>query len=151
MPQVSLANGLTAWTGKQYVELPADLCQGYTDHLWGQRGTQKYGGVICDRPEGAYIFLQRLINYTPAQKAIWEIVQIQALTPLQPDESAVMAGCRHLDDADKPVVAIVTLQAEDTYSTLRAWEINLAAETFMDIEPGKVQCREPLSPTLAGE
>ncbi len=148
-PREGLASCFSIATGKQYVELPEGLCKGYTDHLFGERNSQEYSGVICDRQEGSYIFLQRLIRYTPDRKAVWKIVQIQSLAKLNPDETALIAGCTHLKDHSTPVFAIVKGRGNDIYTTLRAWEVNLAEETFETVDPKQVICRDPISPVLA--
>lgn len=126
--------------GKEYTELPADFCQGYVDALLGKQGQYEYGSVVCDRPEGSYFFLQRLVKYTAQKKAVWKIVQIKPLAKLQKNELAIIQGCRQVDQERQAIFAIVRKDPQ-TLTTTRAWAIDFSTEALIYLDPSTVICQ----------
>ncbi|MGB8701982.1 MAG: hypothetical protein WCD18_21410, partial [Thermosynechococcaceae cyanobacterium] len=94
-PQGSYAYcGIKQLQGKAYISLPKSLCPKYTDVLLGQTDQrQEYGGVICDRPEGSYILLQKLLKYTDQGKAVWQVMQIKEIIRPTPQSQVKGLGC----------------------------------------------------------
>ena len=125
--------------GKEYTELPADFCQGYADALLGKQGKYEYGGVVCDRKEGSYFFLQRLVRYTPEKKAVWKIVQIKPLAKLHRNELALNQGCRQIEQDRQAIFAIVREEAQ-SLTTSRAWAIDFSTEALISLNPTTVVC-----------
>ncbi|WP_404785317.1 hypothetical protein [Altericista sp. CCNU0014] len=144
MTQLSMAK----FRGRSYVNLPKNLCPGYTDLLLGRTDKQKeYGGVICDRPEASYILLQRLLRHTDRGQAVWQIVQVQSVLKPNPQSLVLGVGCQqHLrrTASSEPIFALVQPTAKKTYKTLAAWKVSLARETFIALEPQKVVCEDIL-------
>lgn len=141
---------LQSWQGQEYVALPADLCSGYADTLLGKQGDYEYGSVICDRKEGSYLLLQRLIRYTTQRKAVWKIVQVKSLSVLNPNELALSQGCRQGKNPH-PIVAIVQDNVQDHTAALipqRAWMIDFSAETLIPVNPNTIQCHNIFQPSL---
>jgi hypothetical protein len=143
---------LNAWgsciqrlVGKQYVRLPTTLCRNYTDILFGQNlRRQDYGGVVCDRPDGTYMLLQRLVRQRADGKAVWEIVKVQRMKP-RPQYSVVTTlGCT-VSEKEQPIIAVVLPFNQNQYQTLMAWSVNLERQAFVPLNPGTVLCRDPLS------
>ncbi len=131
--------------GKDYVDLPAGFCPGYSDTLLGKGKEYEYGGVVCDRTEGSYIFLQRLVGYTEERKAIWKVVQIKNLSQIKENERVVLKGCEHAKDPNKTVMAVIETSKAPNYRTLRAWSANLDRETVRPMQAKLAICREPLT------
>lgn len=125
--------------GQEYTELPAEFCHGYADALLGKHGRYEYGSVICDRKEGSYFFLQRLVRYTPEKKAVWKIVQIKPLAKLQKQELAIAQGCHQVDQDRQAIFAIVR-EASSSLVTTRAWAIDFATEALISLDPTTVDC-----------
>lgn len=135
---------LHTWQGKEYTELPADFCPGYADALLGKQGQYEYGSVVCDRKEGSYFFLQRLVRYTHQQKAVWKIVQIKPLSKLHQDELVLMQGCQQADQDRQAILAIVREESE-VLKTMRAWAIDFSTEALIYLNPTTVVCQnEPI-------
>jgi hypothetical protein len=136
-----------SWKGKEYVELPVGFCQGYTDALLGKQGFYEYGGVVCDRHEGSYFFLQRLVRYTAQKKAIWKIVQIKSLPKLRTNELALTQGCRQSHPDQQAILAIVRENGE-TLTTLKAWAIDFSREALLPLKAKTVICQIEPQPSL---
>jgi hypothetical protein len=124
----------------EYVDLPAGLCPGYSDTLLGKTQRFEYGGVVCDRTEGSYLFLQRLVGYTAKKKAIWKIVQIRAMSQIKEDERVVSVGCEHTQNRDQFVFAVVETSNAPQYKVLRAWAIDLEQERLKPMPTKWVAC-----------
>lgn len=131
--------------GQEYTELPADFCQGYADALLGKQGDFEYGSVVCDRTEGSYFFLQRLVRYTDQQKAVWKIVQIKPLSKLHPNELALSQGCQQVNHNRQAILAVVRDNAQ-TLTTQRAWAIDFSTEALVSLDPSTVNCKQELQP-----
>ncbi|MGR3277904.1 hypothetical protein ACSYAD_22665 [Acaryochloris marina NIES-2412] len=129
-----------AWQGKEYTELPAEFCPGYADALLGKQGSYEYGSVVCDRKEGSYFFLQRLVRYTKKRKAVWKIVQIKPLSKLHQDELALSQGCHQIDRDRQAIFAIVREDAK-ALTTRRAWAIDFSREALIYLDPTTVTCQ----------
>lgn len=129
-----------AWQGKEYTELPAEFCPGYADALLGKQGRHEYGSVVCDRKEGSYFFLQRLVRYTKNRKAVWKIVQIKPLSKLHQDELALSQGCHQTDQDRQAIFAIVREDAQ-ALTTRRAWAIDFSSEALINLDPTTVTCQ----------
>jgi hypothetical protein len=132
--------------GKSYVNLPKNLCSHYTDMLLGRTAKQQeYSGVICDRPEASYILLQRLLSHNAQGRAIWQIIQVKAVARPHPQSLILGVGCqpqmRGAAPAD-PIFALVQPTASKTYQTLAAWKVSLTKESFIDLDPQQVICKE---------
>ncbi|NCJ07256.1 hypothetical protein GS597_12215 [Synechococcales cyanobacterium C] len=138
------ASCLLTLNGKPYVQLPHNLCIGYTDALIGQPSSPEYGTVICDRPENTYLFLQKLVGYTHERQAIWKIVAIQSIGQLSDDLIALSAGCTYKSGKTAPLVALVQDHSAN-YTTHAAWEVNLVQQSFDPIDPSTVICQDPFS------
>jgi hypothetical protein len=143
---------LTAWgnciqrlVGKQYVQLPNALCRNYTDILFGQNARrQDYGGVVCERPDGTYMLLQRLIRQRTDGKAIWEIVNVQRVRHRPQNSFVATLGCA-VSEKEQPIVAVVIPLDQNQHQTIMAWSVNLDREAFVPLNPQTVLCRDPLS------
>lgn len=133
--------------GQEYVELPADFCQGYADTLLGRQGTYEYGSVVCDRPEGSYLFLQRLVKYTAEKKAVWKIIQIKPLAKLQSNELAISQGCYQADQKHSAIFAIVR-EDPKRLTTTRAWAIDFSIGALIYLDPTTVSCQSEPPPNL---
>ncbi|WP_299487912.1 hypothetical protein [Acaryochloris sp. IP29b_bin.137] len=133
--------------GQEYTDLPADFCQGYADALLGKQGPYEYGVVVCDRTEGSYFFLQRLVRYTDQQRAVWKVVQIKPLSKLRPNELALSQGCQQVDQNRAGILAVVREQA-NRLTTHRAWAIDFATEALISLDPTTVNCEPELQPEL---
>jgi hypothetical protein len=134
--------------GQEYAQLPLDLCEGYTDMLLGQKDDYEYGGVICDRQEGSYVLLQRLVAYNPPHQSIWKILEVQLLPKLQMDELILSEGCQHLQGSSDPILAIVRpSHTSNTYQTQKAWTVNLSQAKFHRVKAEQVICRDPFTIT----
>lgn len=138
---------INTWQGKEYTELPADFCPGYADALLGQQGQYEYGSVVCDRPEGSYFFLQRLVRYTAQKKAVWKIVQIKPLSKLHKSELALSQGCRQVNQDRQGIFAIVR-EDPTTITPIRAWAIDFSTEALIRLDPTTVTCQLEPQPTL---
>ena len=125
--------------GQEYTELPAEFCQGYADALLGKQGRYEYGSVVCDRKEGSYFLLQRLVRYTPQKKAVWKIVQIKPLAKLHERELAFVQGCRQ-EDQDRQAIFAIVQEAPRSLITTRAWAIDFATEALISLDPTTVDC-----------
>ena len=142
--QVALAGPLQGLKGTEYSQLPQDLCQGYTDMLLGQDGPHEYGGVVCDREEGSYFLLQRLVASNPPHHSIWEILDIQALPKIKANELVLSEGCHHQQGSSDPIFAIVqTSNTSNIYQTQQAWTVSLAQATLQPVAAEQVTCRDP--------
>ncbi|MGB7414770.1 MAG: hypothetical protein WA902_11240 [Thermosynechococcaceae cyanobacterium] len=128
----------------EYAELPEGLCPGYSDTLLGKTQQFEYGGVVCDRTEGSYIFLQRLVGYTPQKRAIWKIVEIQRLAQTKDNERVVSAGCIHTQKSNQPIFAVVETSQAPNYKVLRAWAIDLEQEQLKPMPSKWAACTDPL-------
>jgi hypothetical protein len=128
--------------GKEYVELPAGLCPGYSDALLGKSQSFEYGGVVCDRNEGSYLFLQRLVGYTSEKKAIWKIVQIRALARLNNDQQSISVTCQQTQNSKQPVFAVTETLKDTNVKVLQAWAVDLKRETIRPIPSQLVVCRD---------
>jgi len=144
---LALACGINVWQGREYTDLPADFCPGYADALLGQHGAHEYGSVVCDRPEGSYFFLQRLVTYTAQQKAVWKIVQIKSLSNLDKDELALSQGCRQVNQDRQGIFAIVR-EDPTTLTTMRAWAIDFSTEALINLDPKTVICQNEPQPSF---
>lgn len=132
--------------GKIYTNLPKDLCPRYTDMLLGQTAKQQeYGGVICDRPEASYILLQRLLKQTNQGKAVWQILQVKPVIKPNPQSLILGTGChQQRSGPTEPIFALVQPTSNNTYQTLLAWKVSLEQESFADLEPEQVICKDTL-------
>lgn len=148
LPAQACLHSLYTWQGKEYTELPAEFCQGYADALLGKHGRYEYGSVVCDRKEGSYFFLQRLVRYTDRQKAVWKIVQIKPLSKLRPHEQALSKGCQQADQNRAAILAVVH-ESADALTTQRAWAIDFSTETLISLNPSTVNCEHDLQLDLA--
>ncbi|QUY43441.1 hypothetical protein HRE53_17050 [Acaryochloris sp. 'Moss Beach'] len=129
-----------AWQGKEYTELPDEFCQGYADALLGKQGRYEYGSVVCDRKDGSYFFLQRLVRYTKTQKAVWKIVQVKPLSKLHQDELALSQGC-HQTDEDRQAIFAIVREDSQALTTTRAWAIDFSREALINLDPTTVTCQ----------
>lgn len=147
-PMLSAAQCITRLKGKTYTNLPENLCPKYTDMLLGRTlKQQEYGSVICDRPEASYILLQRLVKYTQQGKAVWQITQVKPVTKPNAQSFILGTGCRlqpQQTSAISPIFALVQSTANSTYQTLSAWQIDLDKESFADLDPQQVICKDTL-------
>ena len=131
--------------GQEYVELPAGLCPGYSDALLGKHKSFEYGGVVCDRNEASYIFLQRLVGYTPEKKAIWKVVQIRTLDRLDNARQSIHTNCRHTRKSNHPVFAVVEEPTDSSLKVLKAWRLNLQREKIRPTRRQHVDCQDAAS------
>lgn len=138
---------LDSWQGKEYIELPAGFCQGYADALLGKQGSYEYGGVVCDRREGSYFFLQRFVRYTAQKKAVWKIVQIKPLAKLHKNELALSQGCRQIHQNRQAILAIVR-EDVNILTTLQAWAIDFPTEALIPLKAKTVICQIEQQPSL---
>ena len=116
--------------------------------LLGKAGPNEYGGIICDRDDGSYVFLQRLVTYNPPNNSIWKIVEIQTLPKLKADEVILSEGCEHIQGHEQPIFAVVREHNNaSAYQTLKAWTVNLADETFRPVQASQVVCSDPFTLT----
>lgn len=138
---------LQGWQGKEYTELPADFCPGYADALLGKQGQHEYGSVVCDRKEGSYFFLQRLVRYTDQQKAVWKIVQIKPLSKLHRKELALSQGCQQADQDRQAIFAVVRENYLQKLTTQRAWAIDFSTEALIYLDPTTVMCEDKPEPS----
>lgn len=148
-PILATAQCMNRLKGTTYTTLPKNLCPQYTDMLLGRTlKQQEYGGVICDRPEASYILLQRLVKYTPQGKAVWQITQVKPITKPNAQSLILGTGCRRQPQqtsaAISPIFALVQTTANSTYQTLSAWQVNLDQDSFADLEPQQVICKDIL-------
>jgi hypothetical protein len=147
-PLLAAAQCLTWLKGKTYTTLPTNLCPKYTDMLLGRTlKQQEYSGIICDRPEASYILLQRLVRYTQQGKAVWQITQVKPIPKPNAQSLILGTGCRlqpPTSSAIRPIFALVQSTANSTYQTLSAWQVNLDKESFADLEPQQVICKDTL-------
>jgi hypothetical protein len=147
-PMLASAQCMTQLKGKTYTTLPKNLCPQYTDMLLGRTlNQQEYGGVICDRPEASYILLQRLVRYTQQGKAVWQITQVKPITKPNAQSLILSAGCRLQSpqiSAISPIFALVQSTNNSTYQTLSAWQLDLEKESFADLKPQQVICKDIL-------
>ncbi len=148
-PMLVAAQCMTRLKGTTYTTLPKNLCPKYTDMLLGRTlNQQEYGGIICDRPEASYILLQRLVKYTPQGKAVWQITQVKPITKPNAQSLILGTGCRlqpqQTSATASPIFALVQTTATSTYQTLSAWQVNLDQESFADLEPQQVICKDTL-------
>ena len=147
-PMLAAAHCMTRLKGTTYTTLPENLCPKYTDMLLGRTlKQQEYGGIICDRPEASYILLQRLVKYTQQGKAVWQIIQVKPITKPNAQSLILGTGCRlqpQQTSATSPIFALVQTTANSTYQTLSAWQVNLDQESFADLEPQQVICKDIL-------
>lgn len=139
-----VAQDILKLRGQDYVELPEGLCPGYSDMLLGKAGRFEYGGVVCDRNEGSYLWLQRLVGYNTEKKAIWKVLQIRGLAQLDDSEQMVSNGCEHIRDRKQRIFAVVDTESAPNYKTQRAWAVNLHQETLIPISPRLAVCRDPI-------
>lgn len=145
-PTVALSQCISQLKNKAYVDLPPGLCPRYTDLLLGKAQKQIYGGVICDRPEGSYILLQKLIKYTDRGKAVWQVVQIKQISRPTQQSTIKGIGCQLQNkiQAPEPIFALVQPTSSNTYQTLAAWKVNLLEASFTNLEPKTVICQDPI-------
>ncbi len=145
-PSASFAQCVEQLKGKTYSELPRSICPSYTDMLLGRFEQKDYGAVICDQPQASYILIQRLLKYTAAGKAVWQVLQIKKVPRLQPQYSLLSVGCRrqNLNDSqtDEPIFALVAPGKAADYSTISAWKIDLKKVTFLSLNPALVSCSD---------
>lgn len=135
--------------GQEYTQLPAQLCTGYADALLGVQGNREYGSVVCDRPEGSYFFLQRLVRYTPQKQAVWKVVQIKPLARLHQQERAISQGCQQAQAApDQAILAVVHQDPQQGLIPLRTWRVDFNREALISIDPQTVTCQLDPQPTL---
>lgn len=128
--------------GQEYVELPAGLCPGYSDALLGKTESFEYGGVVCDRNEATYIFLQRLVGYTPEKKAIWKVVKIRTLAPLNNDQQSIQTTCEQTKRSKHPVFAVVEETQDASLKVIKAWSLNLKREKIRPARLKYVDCQD---------
>jgi hypothetical protein len=137
---------ITHLKGKSYASLPKNLCPRYTDMLLGHTAKQQeYSGVLCDRPEASYIFLQRLLRHNAQGKAVWQVIEIKTVDRPNPQSLLLGTGCQpHLSGKAplEPIFALVQPTASRTYQTLAAWKVNLSQESFTELEPQQVVCKD---------
>lgn len=145
-PTLATSQCISQLKNKAYVSLPPGICPRYTDMLLGKTKQQLYGGVICDRTEGSYILLQKLIKYTDQGKAIWQVVQIKKIS--RPNSQSLIKGigCQLQNKAkgSEPIFALVQPTSPYTYQTLAAWKVNLPDASFSHLEPKTVTCQDPM-------
>ncbi|MGF1602535.1 MAG: hypothetical protein ACFCU8_11035, partial [Thermosynechococcaceae cyanobacterium] len=98
----------------------------------------------CDRTEGSYILLQRLVGYTPKKKAIWKIVEIQRLAKSSDNERIVSSGCTHTQKSNQSIFAVVETSQAPNYKVLRAWAIDLEQEQLKPMPSKWAVCTDPL-------
>jgi hypothetical protein len=145
-PTVAMTQCISQLKNKAYVSLPPGICPHYTDMLLGKTKQQLYGGVICDRTEGSYILLQKLIKYTDQGKAIWQVVQIKKISRPTSQSLIKGIGCQRQNTAkgSEPIFALVQPTSLHTYQTIAAWKVNLIEASFTHLEPKTVICQDPM-------
>jgi hypothetical protein len=145
-PTVAMSQCISQLKNKAYVSLPTGICPRYTDMLLGKTNQQLYGGVICDRTEGSYILLQKLIKYTDQGKAVWQVVQIKKISRPTSQSLIKGIGCQLQNkvQSPEPIFALVQPTSSHAYQTLAAWKVNLLEASFTHLEPKTVICQDPM-------
>ncbi len=146
-PTLAMSQCISQLKNKAYVSLPPGICPHYTDMLLGKTKQQQlYGGVICDRTEGSYILLQKLIQYTDQGKAVWQVVQIKKISRPTSQSLIKGVGCQLQNKAknSEPIFALVQPTSPHAYQTLAAWKVNLREASFTHLEPKTVICQDPM-------
>lgn len=128
---------------QQYIQLPESLCPAYADNYLGKSGMAEFSGVICDRTDGSYFLLQKLVSYTPDGKAVWKVVDTQQLPKLAQGEQTMNLGCVHRQIDTKQVFAVVKDTGARPYQILQAWEADLTTGQFQQVSPQDVVCADP--------